>query len=74
MPFASERIGVRRQDVEIRDVAVVGAEIVQLRFLRVEMECLVRLAAPTGGANSDLIEGAMLRIGEGEVGADQLRS
>ncbi len=69
-----QRVGVGRQEIEIGDVAIVGVEIVQLRFFRVEMDGLVRLVAPTVGAHSDLVEGAMLGIGEGEVGAQQLRS
>ena len=35
---AEQRIGVGRQKVEVGDVAIVGAEIVELRFPRVEME------------------------------------
>ena len=67
-------IGEGRQEIEIGHVAIVGAEIIQLRLFRVEMEGLIRLVSPAVGAHVDLIEGSMLGIADGELGSEQLRS
>ena len=69
-----QRIGVGGQEVEVGDIAIVGVEVVELRFSGIEMEGGIGIVAPTVGAHADLIECTMFRIGECELRAQQLRS
>src|SRR5262249_37297237 len=60
--------------VEVNDVAVIGVEVIQLRFTRVGVKDRKRLVSPGISPHMGLIEEALLRIGRSEFQPKQFRS
>src|SRR5205823_2161443 len=69
-----QRVGKGRKEIEISQVAVVSAEIVELCLASAHMESGIRFTAPAVGANVKAVERPAMRVDDCEVGAQQLGS